>query len=382
MKNKNLLFGFSAALQNKIGCSIFLRHGKQLSAVFTACLMLFCACNDSRSAKSVRIISWNLQTFFDAQTDGTEYAEFRGTKSSWNREKYEARLDKLAAFIKENRADIYVFQEVENAAVLQDIANRCAGAVFFAPKALYGCFSAEKGAALGTGLLSRLPLEDIKIHRTDIRAVRTLNIKNASDLRCVLQPPLRPLLQISVRTGTQAFTLFACHWKSKSGGEKASDIWRGFQEALLADRIRDMAEENPEQAVIVCGDFNRDLKEFDFNKDTRKVCFTSDGGTIELCSGWINAPERRQPDSIRQKDTGTELNTGSYYFRNKWEKIDHFFYTASVNEILFYAVNTGAHADKKGIPLRYNPHTGSGYSDHLPLLFEFSLQSATAIQPL
>lgn len=354
MKNKDFLF--------------------RLLPVFAACLILFCACGESGGRNTVRIISWNLQTFFDAQTDGTEYAEFRGAKSSWNREKYEARLDKLAAFIKENRADIYVFQETENAAVLQDIANRCAGTVFSAPKALYGCFSAEKGAALGTGVLSRLPVENIKIHRTEIRAVRSSGIKNGSDILPVLQPPLRPLLEIRVRSGTEHFTLFACHWKSKSGGEKASDMWRSLQEAQLGGRVSELIGENQKEAVIVCGDFNRDLKEFDFNTESGKVCFSCGTRAIELHSAWFDSPATEKPDGSVQKDRQTKTVSGSYYFRNKWEKIDHFFYTASVNAVLFYAVDTGVHADNKGLPLRYNPHTGSGYSDHLPLFFEFSLQ--------
>lgn len=372
MKNKGFLFRFPAALGDRI-FPLSVRHGKHVFAVCAVCFMLLCACGGSGGAKTLRIISWNLQTFFDAQTDGTEYAEFRGTKTSWNREKYEARLDRLAAFIKEHRADIYVFQEVENEAVLQDIANRCAGSVFSAQKALYGCFSAEKGAALGTGILSCLPIEDVKIHRTDIRAVRDLNIKNTSALRCVLQPPLRPLLEIHIQSGAQNFTLFACHWKSKSGGEKASNIWRSFQEALLAGRIRELTEKNPKESVIVCGDFNRDLKEFDFNTKSRTVGFGADGRKIELYSAWLEVSDQKQRDNLPQKHRGTDFTSGSYYFRDKWERIDHFFYTASVNAVLFYAVNSGAHADNKGIPLRYNPHTGTGYSDHLPLFFEFSL---------
>lgn len=372
MKKKGFVFHFPAALEYKIS-PLAIRQEKRFLSVFAACLILLCACGATGGEKPIRIISWNLQTFFDAQTDGTEYAEFRGSKSSWNREKYEARLDRLAAFIKENRADIYVFQEVENEAVLQDIANRCAGSVFSAQKALYGCFSAEKGAALGTGVLSRLYIKDVKIHRTDIRAVRARGIKNNSVFIPVLQPPLRPLLEIHIQSGAQNFTLFACHWKSKSGGEKASNIWRSFQEALLAVRIRELTEENSKESVIVCGDFNRDLKEFDFNTKSRTVGFGADGLKIELYSAWLDASDQKQRDNLPQKDRGSDFTSGSYYFRDKWERIDHFFYTASVNKVLFYAVNTGVHADNKGIPLRYNPHTGSGYSDHLPLLFEFSL---------
>ena len=45
-------------------------------------------------AKEISITSWNLQTFFDGNTTGTEYSEFRKSKN-WNVTTYEARLNKL-----------------------------------------------------------------------------------------------------------------------------------------------------------------------------------------------------------------------------------------------------------------------------------------------
>ncbi|WP_428770077.1 endonuclease/exonuclease/phosphatase family protein [Treponema sp. HNW] len=346
----------------------------RLLPLFAACLILLCTCNGNGGGKTVRIISWNLQTFFDAQTAGTEYADFKGAKSPWNREKYEARLDKLAAFIKENPADIYVFQETENEAVLQDIANRCAGTAFLPQKPLYVCFAGETGSALGIGVLSRLPMENVKIHRTDIRAVRGNGIKNGSDILPVLQPPLRPLLELGLQSGKKTFTLFACHWKSKSGGEQASDMWRSVQEKVLAERIDFLNRETEKMPVIACGDFNRALEEFNRRTEGQSLCFSAGEKAVELFSAWIEFSDTREPDSRLQKKVHTDLSRGSYYFKGKWEKIDHFFYNGFVNAVRFYAMSTGAYTDDKGIPKRYNPHTGSGYSDHLPLLFEFSIQ--------
>ena len=41
------------------------------------------------------VVSWNVQTFFDAQTSGLEYSEFRGSKSIWSQQLYEHRLERL-----------------------------------------------------------------------------------------------------------------------------------------------------------------------------------------------------------------------------------------------------------------------------------------------
>ena len=73
------------------------------------------------------VVSWNVQTFFDAQTSGLEYAEFRGSKSIWSQQLYEHRLERLLDAIQQIDADILVLQEIENMAVMYDISNGLAG---------------------------------------------------------------------------------------------------------------------------------------------------------------------------------------------------------------------------------------------------------------
>ena len=43
-------------------------------------------------AETIRIVNWNAETFFDAHTEGSEYAEFKSSKSKWGSERYAARL--------------------------------------------------------------------------------------------------------------------------------------------------------------------------------------------------------------------------------------------------------------------------------------------------
>ena len=47
--------------------------------------------NEDFNNSNISIISWNLQTFFDSVTEGTEYSEFKGSSSKWTKEKYEER---------------------------------------------------------------------------------------------------------------------------------------------------------------------------------------------------------------------------------------------------------------------------------------------------
>ena len=49
---------------------------------------------DIRFSNKLKIVNWNVQTFFDYQTDGSEYSEFV-TSATWGKEMYVVRLERL-----------------------------------------------------------------------------------------------------------------------------------------------------------------------------------------------------------------------------------------------------------------------------------------------
>ena len=335
-------------------------------AAFVRILCLYFAVFVSGScaseSRSVRIISWNVQTFFDAHTCGTEYKEFRVSGGAWNREKYERRLENLCGFIKEHPADIYVFEEVENEAVLQDIVNLCAGFSVFSQSRPQAVFAFDEGGSLGIAVLSRLPIREAAVHQIGVSAL----IDAQGALQRVSQPQLRPLLELYAEKGGRPFVLFACHWKSKSGGAHKSELWRDLQEGLLARRIRETSSTYPAAPLIVCGDFNRALEEFGIEEDAAK------GKAVRF------AYDLQAEKTGAQKKYAHLLSAwfigggpGSYYFRETWEKIDHFFYNEFVFAPAFSVLDSGPHTQPSGIPFRYDLYKGTGYSDHLPLSFEF-----------
>lgn len=341
------------------------------------CCALFVSGSCASERRSVRIISWNVQTFFDAQTCGTEYKEFRASGGAWNREKYERRLENLCGFIKEHPADIYVFEEVENEAVLQDIANLCAGFSFFSQSRPQTVFAADEGGSLGIAVLSRLPIREAAVHQIGISAL----FDGEGALQRVSQPQLRPLLELHAESDGKPFVLFACHWKSKSGGAQKSELWRDVQEGLLARRIRDVLSAYPAAPLIVCGDFNRALEEFriEENAATGKIvrfAYDLQAGQRQKALAEVRQAGAKQKGVEREH---TDLlsawfiggGSGSYYFRETWEKIDHFFYNDFAFAPAFSVLDSGPHTQPGGIPFRYDLYKGTGYSDHLPLSFEF-----------
>ena len=75
-----------------------------------------------------------------------------------------------------------------------------------------------------------------------------------------------------------------------------------------------------------------------------------------------------------------ELEDGSYYYKNTWETIDHFLLSVQMFDGIGWdfenceVVNVPPFTNAKGLPSAYNPRTGSGLSDHLPLLLFLKMQ--------
>lgn len=285
-------------------------------------------------------MNWNLQTFFDANFDGNEYAEYRSPKSGWSRQRYETRLDKLASVIKQTDADIVIMEELEKEEQIQDIANRLSGS--FDLKKLYShaVFATNEGASIGCAVLSRLPIDEVTVHAMDIR----------EECR---QPSMRPIISLRVLSKERELTIFVNHWKSKSGGAEESEIWRKRQEKLLADLILQAKKDG---AVLAVGDFNKEISEFDINISSgdEKNVILHGAEEVKVYSPWIG-------------NSGEIQKTGSYWYKNHWERIDHFFACGAIELTDFRTETEGEWADSEGHPLRYQIWSGRGYSDHLPI---------------
>jgi len=69
-----------------------------------------------------------------------------------------------------------------------------------------------------------------------------------------------------------------------------------------------------------------------------------------------------------------EKEGGSFFFRNSWETIDHFLLSAQLFDGVgweFYGsrvIDVPPFVTADGLPNGYNPRTGRGISDHLPLM--------------
>ena len=312
-------------------------------------LLSFClSCSNGYSPitgfDAVKITSYNIQTFFDSVTTGTEYDDFRGSKSSWSEDKYKTRLNRLCAMIESINSDIFVFQEIENALVLQDISNNLK--VQSDPSRYYShaVFVPSRDGALGCAVMSRFPILSCSSHQIDYRHLSSS------------PPDMRPLLEVRVNSGfSSSLTIFVGHWKSKAGSDVLSNIWRSAQEDVLSSRIMQLDN----NLFIFCGDCNKDISEFYCDGEqvllgkTEIPFLHKKASCMSVYSPWLCS--------------SNQSLDGSYYYQKKWEKIDHFFLGSDLEAQLFMTENKGSHVNDLQIPVRYTVWNGEGYSDHLPL---------------
>ena len=337
--------------------------------IFLFCgLLILTGCRFKVGKKeNLNFLSYNVQTFFDSNKDGNEYSEFTSSSSKWSAEKYEERLDRLASTILnscDGGPDIALLIEVENQDVVYDLCSRFSSKYAYP----YGVFIPWNNSPLMPALISRYPVKSVFVHQV-------YSTTFDSSL-------LRPLIEIHLEVDSRDLVVFCLHWKSKLAKNGEDKEMRKKQAELLASRVNEILVENPGAAVIADGDFNESWEDgnglgiFDKsaefpvnltgNQDFEFLTLAgkeSSGGTV-LYEPWFDVPEG---------------DRGSYYYNGKWECIDHILFTPGImgsgafEYRGFSSVRLPELFYKDGIPYRYEVYSGTGYSDHLPLLLTLSL---------
>ena len=323
--------------------------------------IMLCACSGGSAAPAEEeafsggtqlvVANWNLQTFFDGKKDGCEYKEYQKA-ADWNTETYKVRLERLCEFITSTDADIYVFEEIENEEIIYDISNELsASGKNWKQKDFwnYSVFAKEAGTAIGIGILSRYPLSNIRTHTMDIR------------IHSTEQPTTRYILESEVSVHKKRLVILANHWKSKSGGEQETEIWRDWQESLLGKRVAELLKED-DTAILICGDFNRDAADFVYLENI-VLRFADFGYTdyVDVNSLWFTASGDYASDK------------GSYFYDDRWERIDNIMLTGTAHKVTFSPLAISPWATVQGYPIPYKIYSGQGWSDHLPLCAQIAI---------
>ncbi|MDR3122488.1 MAG: endonuclease/exonuclease/phosphatase family protein [Treponema sp.] len=352
-----------------------------LSFVLLAEALLLGACSLLAEAEGVsppgtlRVVTWNVQALFDGNQSGTEYSEYFN-EAGWGSEKFSARVNGISQAIGRMAGgppDILALEEIENLQCLEALAS--------GELAKYGYgwtyFAKNRGASLGIGVLSRIPFTEARAH----------------GMVWDQETAPRPVLELWLYPEDDPLALFVCHWKSKLGGDDATETLRRASARIILRRIREIRSAYPDVPAVIMGDLNENYDEFYRRGGTILSALLPDdpdasdlagadyadlsrGGDFLLLSG-------EKPPAAANFDPSTpvfyspweqELQNGSYYYRNEWETIDHFLLSEEFFDQRGWDFSSCRVLAQEpfvsggGIPDAYNPRTGSGLSDHLPLM--------------
>jgi endonuclease/exonuclease/phosphatase family metal-dependent hydrolase len=356
----------------------------KIIAVLAGCSI---AAPEPETTDSIFLVSWNVQALFDGKDSGREYAEYRAS-SGWTEEKYQARIISIAEAVKtlgesddtaEPRSqvpDIIAFIEIENERIMEDIAA--------AANYHWTFFASSPEAALGLGLVSRFPILNTKTHSAHFEGTEIP----------------RPVAEIWVDAEGRTLVLMVCHWKSKLGGDRETEAARKAEAAIIARRLSEIQATDAGIPVIVMGDLNENADEFTrtayfcaLMPDSKEAaeCIREAGSSARpgfqdflVISG--NRPPRIDfldgvnAATVLYSPWTEENGSGSYYYNEQWETIDHFLFNGAVFDKSgwdfagFRVAEDYPFSGENGLPNAYVPWTGNGLSDHLPLIAWLALQ--------
>ena len=333
--------------------------------------LLLTACGNA--GPTLTIVSYNVQNLYDATDDGGEYREFTAA-GGWDDVLYTAKLRAIGSALRRAApagADLVALQEVEHAGA----ARRLVHLELSRQGYRHVAWLPDPRSATGPVVLSKLP----------VRRVGALWVEGPPE------QPLRPILEVEVALGetsdAPSLFLFNNHWKSRHGGAAETEAYRRRAAATLAARLREIYRADPEADVIVAGDLNVSVDEYERRRGRYVTALMPAEATAEgALAVTADVPSPAAPLALFSpwydyRGAG-RAPAGSYRYRGSWETIDHLllgpglFDGAGVSYAgsdRFAVVSDGL-LDATGGPRRFlrGPQPG-GYSDHLPLRLELDL---------
>jgi len=194
----------------------------------------------AQDTSTLRIASYNVENAFDVYDDPYTNDEGTDVKLRWE-------VEMIADVLKKLDADVVGFQEVENEAVLKAIVSEYLPGMGYEYAAV-PLTNDTRGIKLG--IISRLPVISITSYRW-----QTLTHPDTDQTWQFARDLFHAKLQTS--TG-EVLHVFVVHLKSKGSrdGDPQSVKWRTSEAMRIRQIIGDMIANNPNELVVLMGDFN------------------------------------------------------------------------------------------------------------------------------
>lgn len=287
--------------------------------------LLFVLIAFNAQAKSVQIMSYNVENLFDATHDEGKIdwsflpKDFPGKKEACAKEKSKYRRQECYdADWTEEKVEVKISQ------IVDVITKERSGTPDF-----LGLIEVENPNVVGR-LGKKLGYENLEMTDSpDNRGVDVaLLYKTSDDIKKISRAehhvpvdyPSRNILEVEFTVGGLPLTIFVNHWPSLSN----PDSWRIKAAEVLANRVKEILAKNPNMSIIAMGDFNTIDEN---NPHPFKTVLYKDGLFSDLA-------ETYKADKSISDDVKKQMPAGSYYFapKDQWNMLDHIFYTSALKD--------------------------------------------------
>ena len=307
-------------------------------------IIIIVSCIPAPDSGEISIATYNAYCLFDSVGDGDEFTGFRKS-DGYSEAVYDERIRNLAILLgRYVDADVIILEEVESEIVLSDLieAGLRKKGYFY-----YGLATTGE-EAISVGFLSRIEPNAVRMHSFGSE---------------------RPILEISLTKAGERFSIFGVHLRSKLE-ESSRDIRYGQLRHLSS-----LIEARSDSFVIVAGDFNADPREEGEALSEYPESYSeSTALSVSADPGRVNADVLYAP--LLDEET-VQKAAGTYFFDGSWLIYDSILSTEdSVDGIGFELcaieiISRFEMLDILGRPLAFDPSTGNGFSDHLPVVATF-----------
>lgn len=322
--------------------------------LFLILLAAFVSCQVSPELREVTIVSYNVENLFDTVDDPkvNDEAFLPESEKQWTEERYHKKLNDIARVLTSinpnDLPEVIGLAEIENKQVLEDLVATDA-------------MRAGNYEIVHQGSPDKRGIDVALLYRP-----AEFKLKNFEVLTVDPGFRTRDILHVTGQFQGETFHFFVNHWPSRIGGLEKSEPNRVVAAEVLAARVGEIRQKDPQANIVIMGDMNDEPH----NKSIAEVLGAGEpGSNSELVNLML-------PDADAKK--------GTYNYRGNWNMLDNLIVSSNLLDQDGFKVEGGKgfifskewmeYKNKKGemSPNRTygGPNYYGGVSDHFPVYFE------------
>lgn len=336
--------------------------------------LLCCSClayGQHKDSLTLRVMSYNVENLFDYEHDSlkNDYEFLPKAERKWNRKKYKRKLNAIASVItavgRWEAPALVGLCEVENERALTDLTK-------------YSKLRRQGYRYVMTNSPDERGIDVALLYQPgSFRLLETQSIPVELPGGDATRDILHVVGQLQ---NLDTLDVFVCHFPSRSGGEKESELKRMAAAHILKQAVDSLVALRHDAKIIMMGDFN----DYPENRSIREALAAEDAYPTQ---------SSYSADKLYHLLAGNARGRhdyGSYRYRGEWGFLDHMIVTGNLLQASSNLYTVPGQADVYRAKFLLEPDTRyggdyphrnysgvkyskKGYSDHLPIFADFRL---------